>query len=113
MRRVGGTAVPEYQLHLGGGIDGEGATFGRQVVKVPARRVPAAVVRLLELYRKERSEGEARWPTSGASRPRSVKKRRGRPGRVRRGDGARPEDWLDHGDDAPFKVAIGQGECAI
>ncbi len=26
---------------------------------------------------------------------------------------ARPEDWLDHGDEQPFKVEIGQGECAV
>src|SRR4029453_18918339 len=50
MRRVGGQAVPEYQLHLGGGISGQGAVFGRQIVKVPARRVPDAVLRLLLLY---------------------------------------------------------------
>src|SRR5437763_8608643 len=59
MRRVGGQAVPEYQLHLGGGIDSEtGATFGRQVVKVPARRIPEAVLRLLSLYKDKRDEGE-------------------------------------------------------
>jgi hypothetical protein len=111
MRRVGGQAVPEYQLHLGGGIDKYGATFGRQVAKVPARRVPEAVVKLLELYKKERSGEEKAIDF------------------FRRVDGklvkdalaslqldektAKPEDYLDNGDDAAFKVAIGQGECAV
>src|SRR5262249_1190770 len=60
MRRVAGQAVPEYQLHLGGGIDAGGATFGRQVVKLPARRVPEAVARLVELYRAEGGGAEPR-----------------------------------------------------
>jgi hypothetical protein len=25
---------------------------------------------------------------------------------------AKPEEYLDHGDEQPFVVAIGQGECA-
>src|SRR5262249_624875 len=49
LRRVDGKTIPEYQLHLGGGISDEGAVFGRQIVKVPARRIPEAVTRLLEL----------------------------------------------------------------
>src|SRR4029077_11260297 len=57
MRRVGTKVVPEYTLHLGGGIDGSGATFGRQVVKLPARRIGDTVVRLLELYQKEKMGG--------------------------------------------------------
>jgi len=111
VRRVGGQTAPEYQLHLGGGIDKYGATFGRQVAKVPARRVPDAVVRLLELYQKEKTDGEKALDF------------------FRRVDGkvvkdalaslqldektSRPEDYLDNGDEAPFKVAIGQGECAV
>ena len=59
MRRVGGRAVPEYQLHLGGGVSAEGAVFGAQVVKIPAKRVPAAVVRLLEDFYANRPEGQS------------------------------------------------------
>jgi sulfite reductase beta subunit-like hemoprotein len=112
MRRVGGVAVPEYQLHLGGGIAREGATFGRQIVKLPARRVPAAVVRLLELYQKERSDGEA--PLAYFRRVAAdVVKRAVADLAEFDAATAKPEDWLDHGDEQPFKVAIGQGECAV
>jgi sulfite reductase beta subunit-like hemoprotein len=112
MRRVGGATVPEYQLHLGGGIAREGATFGRQVVKLPARRVPAAIVRLLELYRKERQEGEA--PLAYFRRVEAdVVKRAVADLAEFDVATARPEEWLDHGDETPFKVAIGQGECAV
>jgi sulfite reductase (NADPH) hemoprotein beta-component len=54
----GGPTVPIYQLHLGGGVDERGARFGRQVVKIVARRVPDAVARLLRLFDVERAEGE-------------------------------------------------------
>lgn len=113
MRRVGGVAVPEYQLHLGGGIDREsGATFGRQIVKVPARRVPATVVRLLELYVKERGEGEAALDYFRRVEPDTIKRAVSDLSEFDAAT-AKPEDWIDHGDEAPFVVAIGQGECAV
>jgi sulfite reductase beta subunit-like hemoprotein len=112
MRRVGGQTVPEYQLHLGGGIAREGATFGRQIVKLPARRVPDAVLRLLELYYKERTDGEAPLAYFRRVEPEVVKKAVADLAEFDAAT-AKPEDWLDHGDDAPFKVAIGQGECAV
>ena len=112
MRRVGGQTVPEYQLHLGGGIGREGATFGRQLLKLPARRVPGAVVRLLELYVKERSDGEAPLAYFRRVDAEVVKRALADLSEFDAAT-ARPEEWLDHGDDAPFKVAIGQGECAV
>ena len=112
MRRVGGQAVPEYQLHLGGGIAREGATFGRQIVKLPARRVPAAVVRLLELYHQERADGEAPLAYFRRVEPEVVKRAVADLAEFDAAT-AKAEDWLDHGDEQPFKVAIGQGECAV
>ncbi len=112
MRRVDGQAVPEYQLHLGGGIDGAGAQFGRQVVKVPARRVPDAVVRLLELYKKERAADESALAFFRRADAAAIKSAVADLAEFDAAT-ARPEDWLDHGDEAPFKVAIGQGECAV
>jgi sulfite reductase beta subunit-like hemoprotein len=112
MRRVEGQTVPEYQLHLGGGIDGQsGATFGRHVVKLPARRVPEAVARLVELYRKERQEGE-KAPAFFRRVDAALVKQALSDLTTFDPTTAKPEEWLDHGDDTPFKVAIGQGECA-
>lgn len=112
MRRVGGVALPEYQLHLGGGIAREGATFGRQIVKLPARRVPAAVLRLLDLYQKERRDGETPLLFFRRVEPEAVKRAVADLAELDPAT-AKAEDWLDHGDDQPFKVAIGQGECAV
>ena len=111
MRRVEGKAIPEYQLHLGGGIDRDGAKFGRQVVKVPARRVPETVARLLELYRKEKQEGEAPLAYFRRVDAQAVKAALAQLSEFDVAT-ATPEDYRDHGEDQPFVVAIGEGECA-
>jgi sulfite reductase beta subunit-like hemoprotein len=58
VRQVGGRAAPQYFVMVGGGIGDGVATFGRLAAKIPARRVPEAVERLLALYAAERRAGE-------------------------------------------------------
>jgi sulfite reductase (NADPH) hemoprotein beta-component len=57
-RKVGGQAVPQYFVLLGGGVSPEGARFGRLAAKIPARRVTQALDRLVALYAAERRPGE-------------------------------------------------------
>jgi len=57
-RKLDGRALPQYFVLVGGGVDDAGARFGRLAAKIPARRVTAALDRLLELYGRERQEGE-------------------------------------------------------
>jgi sulfite reductase beta subunit-like hemoprotein len=111
LRRVDGKTIPEYQLHLGGGIDENGAVFGRQVVKVPARRIPEAVAKLVELYNQQKGDGESALAFFRRVEERAVKEHLAALTEFDPGT-ARPEEWLDHGDEKPFVVAIGQGECA-
>jgi len=101
-------AVPVYQLHLGGGVDERGARFGRQVVKIIARRVPEAVAKLLRLYEAEAASGESVGQF------------------FERLDGKRVVAFLgdlvtapptqaeraDVGEEAGFLVHSGEGECA-
>jgi sulfite reductase (ferredoxin) len=109
-RRAGDRTAPVYQLHLGGGFDDDGARFGRQVVKVPARRVPEAMARLLKLYAAERAEGDTpdrffrdlAGPRVEALLHDLVAL-----------DADTPDDiFLDIGQAQGFHVAIGEGECA-
>jgi sulfite reductase beta subunit-like hemoprotein len=109
---VGGRVVPEYTVHVGGGIDHTGATFGRQVLKVPARRAPEALIRLLTWYRDERSGAETaldflRRQTDDAIRVRLAD--------ISKMDEttASEEDFLDLGDAKTFEVKTGPGECAV
>jgi sulfite reductase beta subunit-like hemoprotein len=107
-KNTGDGAVPVYQLHLGGGVDERGARFGRQVVKIIARRVPDAVVRMLRLFEAERTAGET--PAAFFTRV----------------DGKRlvallgeivtapptPEERTDVGEEKGFLIHSGEGECA-
>jgi sulfite reductase (ferredoxin) len=107
-KNTGDGPVPVYQLHLGGGVDERGARFGRQVVKIIARRVPDAVVRLLHFYEAERTAGET--PMAFFERI----------------DGKRvvaalgdvvtapttPDERADIGETTGFLIHSGEGECA-
>lgn len=106
-KKENGKTYPMYQLHLGGGVDENGAYFGRQVVKLAARRVPEAVVKLLALYEAERAEGET--PKSFFKRvdgKRVVAALGDLVGNFQAGEEA------DIGETVGFQVAIGEGECA-
>lgn len=58
VRQVGGRALPQYFVSLGGGVHEGLAHFGRVASKIPARRIPEAVERLVRLLASERSPGE-------------------------------------------------------
>jgi sulfite reductase (ferredoxin) len=107
-KNTGDGAVPVYQLHLGGGVDERGARFGRQVVKIIARRVPDAVVRMLHLYEAERTQGES--PASFFERI------DGKHLVAALGDvvSAAPaaEERADVGEATGFLIHSGEGECA-
>ena len=107
-KNTGDGAVPVYQLHLGGGVDERGARFGRQVVKIVARRVPDAVVRLLQFYEKERAAGES--PATFFERI-DGKRVVAALGDVVT-DAARADERADIGETAGFLVHTGEGECA-
>ena len=57
-KRVGDHIAPVYELHLGGRINGT-AEVGQMTIKLPAKNVPAAVSHLLDVYRRDRQEGES------------------------------------------------------
>ena len=59
VRRLGGKAVPQYFLMLGGQVGEERADFGRVVAKIPVRRLTDAVERLVVHYR-DRHVGDER-----------------------------------------------------
>jgi sulfite reductase (ferredoxin) len=107
-KTVNGVTVPIYQLHLGGGVDAKGARFGKQVVKIVARRVPDAVVILMRLYEAERT---------GASESPSDFFRRVDPKKVTEALAAQlvapvAGEEADIGETQGFSVHLGAGECA-
>lgn len=117
MRKVGGRALPLYQLTVGGGSVADaqgtpaGSRFGRLVGKVPAHRVPAALDRILGLWERERTSGEklddflARTPID------AVKKAIGELFDIDETT-ALESDFIDLGQSEAFSVTEGEAECA-
>jgi sulfite reductase beta subunit-like hemoprotein len=58
-RKVGEREVPHYVLLLGGRTREGEARFGQVVGRLPARRVPEAVERILRRFQAERQDGES------------------------------------------------------
>jgi sulfite reductase (NADPH) hemoprotein beta-component len=111
VRKVGGRAVPQYHLYLGGGLGAEEATFGWLAAKLPARRVPQAVERLIELYHRERRPGEAPEAFLARVEPASVRSLLADLEKLDAAD-AVPDDFIDLGEEKQFEVKLSEGECA-
>jgi sulfite reductase (NADPH) hemoprotein beta-component len=111
VRRLGDRAIPQYFVMLGGGVDSGGARFGRIAAKVPARRVPQVVDRLVALYTAEGEPGESpvaffRRVDLGEVKALLADLERLTP------EDAQPEDYVDLAEDHAFKVEAMEGECS-
>ncbi len=53
-----GRSVPAEMLYLGGGLYGDESRLAMPVTKIPTRNAPKVVQRLLEIYEKEKTDGE-------------------------------------------------------
>ena len=110
-KKIEGRLVPHYQLHLGGGVGDGRAVIGESDIKLPARNIPAAVSRLVNVYQSEQMDGEQFYQfvervgtdyihnildqyTSIPSYTESA------------------ESYSDWGSDSEFIVKLGAGECA-
>jgi sulfite reductase (NADPH) hemoprotein beta-component len=111
IRKVGDRVVPQYFVMLGGGVDGEAASFGRIAAKIPARRIPETVNRLLGLYRDERLEGEPAVQFFRRLDPAKVKSTLADL-ETMTPDDAVPADFIDLGETQAFVPEVMDGECA-
>jgi sulfite reductase (NADPH) hemoprotein beta-component len=111
VRKIGGEAVPQYFLMVGGGVDAGGARFGRLAAKLPARRVPQALERLLRLYAAEREAGETGTDFFARVEVERVKAEVADLERMSE-DEAQPEDFIDLGETTRFAVELKEGECS-
>jgi sulfite reductase beta subunit-like hemoprotein len=109
-RKLGGRAVPQYFVLVGGGAGEGGVTFGKLAGKVPARRVPEAVTLLAELYLAERRAGEPAGPflARAIDRVKAVLA----PLETLRVEDAVREDFVEPGATDDFSPETQAGECA-
>jgi sulfite reductase beta subunit-like hemoprotein len=110
-RKIDGKEIPYYQMLLGGGYDSDGIMrFGLAVQSIPARLAPEAVTRILDHFIANRLDGESfreyvmrfkvetfRTLTNEFAKPAELF----------------PEIYQDWGDDVPYSLQLGRGECAV
>jgi sulfite reductase (NADPH) hemoprotein beta-component len=111
VRRLGSRAVPQYFVLVGGGANDGGASFGRLAAKIPARRIPETVERLIDLYARERQPGESATVFFGRVEMDVVKRTLADLERLRPGD-ALPADFVDLGEANEFAPEVMEGECS-
>ena len=111
VRKLDGKPVPQYFVMLGGRSGVNGAAFARLAAKIPARRVATAVERLLDLYRRERADGES--PESYFARvPVPQVKVLLADLEAMSAESITTEDYVDLGETKVFVPEVGEGECA-
>jgi sulfite reductase (ferredoxin) len=58
-RKMGGYAVPHFQVVLGGEWENNAASYGLPIAAIPSKRIPEVVSRLTEKYVGNRTDGES------------------------------------------------------
>jgi sulfite reductase beta subunit-like hemoprotein len=110
-KKIDGKTAPYYHLMIGGGIDAQGAHFGRTVGRIPARRVPRAVRRLIAFYREFHDDGEKFETYLQRVETETVCELLAdlMADEVRDGE---ENFFVDWGDVAPFRIVTGSSDCA-
>jgi sulfite reductase beta subunit-like hemoprotein len=111
VRKVGGRAVPQYFVMVGGGPDGDGVRFARLAAKIPARRMTVALERLLALYAQDRMPEEsatAFFQRVDVARVKSVLADL----EQMTADATAADDFIDLAETGEFNPEIQEGECS-
>ena len=66
-RKIGGYAVPHFQVVLGGEWEHNGGSYGLPVVAIPSKNIPQVVTRLTERYVADARTAKALRISSSAS----------------------------------------------
>ena len=111
VRRIGSKAVPQYFVMVGGGTTEYGAKFAQTAAKIPARRIPEAIDRLIAFYQRERQEGESAPAFFQRVELALVTRELDDLQRLTAAD-AVPQDFVDLAETAEFAPEVMDGECS-
>jgi sulfite reductase (NADPH) hemoprotein beta-component len=111
VRKLGGRAVPQYFVTVGGGAHGDGVRFGRLAAKIPARRMTEALARLIALYGEDRRPGESATAFFMRVDVERVKQTLADLEKMTLAETI-PEDFVDLAETTEFKPEIQEGECS-
>ena len=112
--KLGERQMPAYIPHIGGRAAAGDVAFGKRLKsRLPAKRVPDAVERWLQMYEREREDGEnfeAYAERVGNERFETEVKPLTLPAEFSL---ETMEEFIDWNRSSPYKVERGEGECAI
>jgi sulfite reductase beta subunit-like hemoprotein len=106
------TEIPCYDVFLGGGNYIGGGKYGSRVARVPAKRIPQAVAKIIRTYQEERKGGESFLEYVDRVGPKYFDPLLAEFKEV----GSVSEDidvYMDWGREELFKVVRGEAECAM
>ena len=118
--RIGNVMAPTYTMMFGGSA-GERGELGRVIMRVPAKRVIDTVLKIIEIYRNEHSEGETlrHWvdkvlkgeAIGSVHDIEDIKRALADVVELPSVD-QHPEAYQDYGSDTRFSAKTARGECA-
>ena len=112
-KKVGEHLAPHFQLMVGGMTDEGKAIFGQPVLKLPAKRIPDAVVKMLELYRTDRASAQESFRSFSGRVGVAYWKQALEPYTSLPAYEQSPEAYRDWGAETEFSLGgMGPGECA-
>lgn len=118
--RVNNTLAPTYNM-LVGGSTGEGASLGKMLTRVPAKKVIDVVLKVIEVYRQEKRNGEKlnewvrrvlRNEGTTVKVAEDLKKIIDQVSAQMPTPEESPESYQDYGSDDRFTAKTAKGECA-
>jgi hypothetical protein len=96
---------------VGGGVTQYGASFARTVAKIPARRIPEVVERLIAMYATEKQDGESASAFFQRVELARVTTVLNDLQQLTPADAA-PEDFIDLAETGEFAPEVMEGECS-
>jgi sulfite reductase (NADPH) hemoprotein beta-component len=111
LRKVADRPVPQYFVMVGGGVTPDGATFGKLVSKIPARRGAEAADRLARMFAEQRRDNETAQTFFNRVDLADVKRLLADLEPLKPED-ATPEDFIDLAETHAFRPETSEGECA-
>ncbi len=110
--KAGNAEIPCYDILLGGGNYIGARRFGTRVTRIPAKKIPQAIAKILQVYREQRQDGETFLEFVDRFGPKSfdpLLDEFKHVGPVHQ----EIDTYMDWGKEELFQVIRGEGECAI
>lgn len=109
-----GGQVPSYELFLGGSYENGDSRFGARVrTKVPAKKMPQAVGKILSFYQEKRNDGELFKDFVTRLGPKPFEPMLAEFKEVGELNRDTIHDYMDWDRTVKYKLERGEGECAI